>query len=252
MYTIKSEDGSRDLSIEHGLSGLECLFSILRERKIDKRKRLTKKECFILTAFVAAMECRSKKQRDHHQKQNQEMLKMMDEYINMVNELTPDELKKLALTSPPVGSDTSGRSYEEVRQSADQPMQNFLIPTIPYLTAQLTKMHMTILNTSTEPGFITSDSPCVWFDPNAYKRHPLFRSPGLIYKTIEITMPISPKSLVIFTHYGRHGYVKVNDESTVDDLNRRTRYFCDEYFVVRKNFKKDIWFDHGKPPKDDG
>ena len=45
-------------------------------------------------------------------------------------------------------------------------------------------MHMAILNTDDEVGFLTSDQPCVWFDPEAYKRPAMYRSIGLGYKSV--------------------------------------------------------------------
>ena len=173
----------------------------------------------------------------------------MNEFKKAVDEASPEELKGMAMARPPFDNNTPTRSYKEVRQAADQPMQSELIPTIPILTNLLVRMRLTILFTASEPGFITSDTPCVWFDPELYKLPSLLRSPGLGSKTIQVTMPISPNFLVLYTHYDKGGYVEVNDEFFVDDLNRRTRFYCDEYFVVRNNIKKDIWFDPGKPPE---
>src|SRR5207248_4089084 len=54
------------------------------------------------------------------------------------------------------------------------------------------KMPLGFLEAPNGSFFITSDNPCIWFDPEAYKRHPFYRNPGLAMKDIEITMPISP------------------------------------------------------------
>jgi hypothetical protein len=46
----------------------------------------------------------------------------------------------------------------------------------------LFQMQMTILVANDEIGFLTSDTPCIWFNPNLYKFPPAFCSPGLGHK----------------------------------------------------------------------
>ena len=94
---------------------------------------------------------------------------------------------------------------------------------------------------------ITSDAPCVWFDPEAYKRPFLYRAPGLAWPTIEVTLPVSPKQVLLMNHAGLNRYFKVPPH-IVDELNRRTRGHADEYFVVQRNEARPIWYDLGTPP----
>jgi len=116
-------------------------------------------------------------------------------------------------------------------------------------TPLLCRLDIAVLATENNIGFITSDHPCVWFDPAAYRRSPMYRSPALEYSTIEITMPVSPTQCIFLNRQGMRGYVNVPEE-TLDEINRRTRCAADEHFVVRINEKKDIWFDLGEVPDD--
>lgn len=110
---------------------------------------------------------------------------------------------------------------------------------------------MAIIGTTVEPGFITSDSPCVWFDPEANKRPPFYQTVGLGYKTVEVTLPISPKQAILLSWNEKNkGYMELNYEKNIDELNRITRFHCDEHFIVNKNIKKGIWFDPGIEPDD--
>jgi hypothetical protein len=116
----------------------------------------------------------------------------------------------------------------------------------PMVRAQVThymSMKMAILCTKTKPGFISSDAPLVWYDPHSNKRPFPYNSPGLIYDTIEVTLPISPQQLIFISRNDNiEGYIDIDDETQIDRFNLRTWYYCKEYFVVNKNIKKDSWF----------
>jgi len=68
----------------------------------------------------------------------------------------------------------------------------------------------------------------------------------LDYPNIEISLPISPRQIALSTHTPMDLYIGVPVQ-IVDELNRRTRFYADEYFVVRKNATKAIWFDKETP-----
>jgi hypothetical protein len=120
---------------------------------------------------------------------------------------------------------------------------------ITAVTPNLFVLDFAVFTTDDDIGFITSDNPCVWFDPAAYKRPPMYRAPALMYETIEITVPISPHQCLAFNRRNIKGYIDVN-QKMVDEINRRARFNCDEYTVVRKKYKKDMWFDPGEEPED--
>jgi len=62
-------------------------------------------------------------------------------------------------------------------------------------------------------------------------------------------MPVSPSQIMLLNWQSVEGYIDVTSEQ-VDDLNRKTRFMCDKYFVVRNNEKREVWFDPGIPPED--
>ena len=132
---------------------------------------------------------------------------------------------------------------------AEKPLQNMLPAVIGVLTPLLCRMDLAVYSTTDEIGFIASDAPCFWFDPEAYKRPPMYRNPGLMYKSIEITLPVSPQQCIILNRQGVSGYLPV-PQWRVDDINQKTRFCAEEYFVVRVNQKRDVWFDPGVEPDD--
>lgn len=136
-----------------------------------------------------------------------------------------------------------------MKRLVEKPMETMLLPQIVTATPLLARLDIVVLNCETEPGFITSDDPCVWFDPEAYKRPPLFEAPGLKYETIEISLPVSPRQMIVLNRRRHSGYRDV-PEREVNDFNRRTRFHCAEYFVSNSNATKPIWFDPGEEPED--
>ncbi|MBU1337745.1 MAG: DUF4238 domain-containing protein, partial [Acidobacteria bacterium] len=139
-------------------------------------------------------------------------------------------------------------SYADVKELANNPIQHSLMPLIDIETPLLCALDLAILETNEQPGFITSDNPCVWEDPEAYKRPPFWRAPGLMYESIVIIFPISPQQAIVLNRKGYNGYINVN-EKTVDEINRTIRFHAGSYFIVNSNFKKDIWFDPGQEPE---
>jgi len=143
-----------------------------------------------------------------------------------------------------------GIGVEDIRQLESQPIQAMIGPALRLSIPVLKKMRLNVLSTDDQLGFVTTDSPCTWFDPEAYKLHPLFRSTGLASSTIEITLPISPKQCLAFTHSPLpSGYIDVNPH-TVDVLNHRHIAHCDQSFISHSEITRPTWFEQRPMPDD--
>ncbi len=246
LYTIHRADGKRDLVLEHGLAGLESEFVAVRDAKLAQRKKITVREHAMLCAFIAAAQARTPTQRDHLGGQWAKLLEEMEHMREGARTATPEQ--KRAAGSIASGSGPS-LGYEDVKRLAEKPMETMLVPLVQGGTPLLMRLDCLVLTTSAEPGFITSDYPCVWFDPEAYKRPPFYQAPALIYESIEISLPVSPHQLILLNRRGLSGYLDV-PEPMIDEFNRRTRFHCSEYFVSSSNATKPIWFDQGVEPED--
>jgi hypothetical protein len=248
LYTIHLADGTRDLTVEHGLSGLESQFAEIRDTVLAKRKKLAPQQDLLLRAFIAVMQSRTRANLEHWQGQFKTVLDGMNQLRDAVMSMTPEKRKKfMKVTGPTMPRGESG-SYEDVQQVAEGPVGSMVVPMVQSQLPVLVQMKLAVLTTKDDLGFITSDQPCVWFDPEAYKRPPMFRTPGLAFPTIEVTLPASPSHLLLLSWHNLTGYRPVRHQF-LDDLNRRTRFYCDEYVICRRNEKRDIWFDPGKPPE---
>lgn len=248
MYTIQMPDGSRDLTLEHGLSQLESEFARIRDEAIRNKFDLDEEDRVHLCAFSAAAQIRSRAQRNHIKQQWAGVLEDLEAMQEALRDATSEQRRAMRTIGP--SRKTPSMGIDDVRRLAQSPLQEVLGPTIAAQLPILARMNMTILCTEEDPGFITSDAPCVWFDPEWHTRPFLFQAPGLAYKTIEVTLPIAPTSLLILTWADLGDgqlYMKIHP-SIVDDLNRRTRGHADEHFVVKSNTTRPIWFELGTPP----
>ncbi|MFH1283619.1 MAG: DUF4238 domain-containing protein [bacterium] len=248
MYTIHMPNESRDIKLEKGLNQLETAFSNIRDNVILPKKIFEPKEKYILCTFIAAMQSRTRLFREHQRNQWGKIFDMMNRMKQWAEQATLEQKKQMSEDCSFSKDNQSSLSYEAVEQIVKYPTQTLLIPMIEASAPLLNIIDFAIFATNTLPGFITSDHPCVWFDPLWYTRPPLFQSPALAYETIEITMPISPYFCVYLNRQGLNGYIEIN-ENALNEINRRTRHYAHEYFIVNQNVKKDIWFDLGKPPK---
>ena len=249
FYTVEKADGTRDLSLEHGLSGLESKFATIRKNKLSKQLPMTEEEHAYLGLFVAATQFRTRSSRKHHAGQWQHALDLMDDLADSMSRATHKQKRAAADVGIPSSPDKKSISHEHVRHLAKYPVQSMMPVILSAATPILTKMNMLILSTDDPVGFITSDKPVTWFDPEAYKLPPLYRSPGLASPTIEVTMPLSPKQCLIFAWQCPEGYVEA-PPIAVDELNRRHCALSDQHIVVQSKTTKPYWFEEFELPDD--
>jgi len=247
LYTIHLDDGGRDLVFERGLSQLESEFARVRGPRTGAPRPLDRYDLVCLVAFAAAMHLRSPAMARHWTNQLNSALAMGDEMREWAKKATPAQLA--AMSSPSGAKSGDSISYEELKEAAENPFQKLLLPQLASMTEELLRLDMVMLTASQNSRFITSDFPCVWFDPQAYKRPPFYRSPALVYPTIEITLPVSPSQMLLLNRQGVRGTVGVTDD-LVDEYNRRTRFHCVDHFVNFENSTNPAWFDAGVAPPD--
>ncbi|HXI98624.1 MAG TPA: DUF4238 domain-containing protein [Gemmatimonadaceae bacterium] len=253
FYTVIESDGTRNVQIENSLSALESRFAVIR-RKLARQEEISSvKEHLDLLTFVAAMSARTRAQRDHHQKQFGKVKRLMDSMIDQYERSTPEQRR--ALLSHPanqVSEDCEpAGSYDDVVAMVENPMRFTLGATIEAMLPILLKMNLAVIETDDPIGFVTSDDPCVLIDREAHKVPPFFRgNPGLLKPTVELSLPLSPSQMMIFSWVqGMQGYLKT-DQRGVDELNRRTIAWAHEEYVVSRNETRDAWFEVRPEPED--
>jgi len=248
LYTIKAEDGGRNLVLENGLSQLESEFCALRDRKVLQNKLLSEEEKLLFSSFAAAANSRTISFRDHQGNQWSKIVEKTEKFKQARDAATPAERRVMdSVLGRPPSKDSI--SLSQAREMASAPLQTMMPTYITALAPQLFRIDLAFLRTDDPMGFITSDSPCNWFDPEAYKRPPFYNQPGLGYKSIEIIIPISPTCCALFNRQGKNGYFAASDE-LVNESNRRIRFSAKDSFVVNRREFKESWFDPGEEPED--
>ena len=227
-YTIKLPRGKRELIVENTLMQTENAFVRLLP-KIRRRQELNDYDRAHLCVFTAAMFSRTKAKGDHFRKQ-----------FRRLHEVVED-LEQAHGAEP--------KTSLETKLFVDYAHQYTIGSALSILPQMFSQMSLAIFETDSEVGFITSDTPCVWFDPDAYKRPPFYRSPGLARRKIEVTLPLTPQHLLFISHSNLRGYLRAVPR-LVDEVNRRTRFYCADYFVSWKGETKPYWFDPGQEPED--
>jgi hypothetical protein len=242
MYTIFSESGERILDIENGLMKLEDEFVNVRNNAIIPRKVLSVQQKFTVCAFMAAMKVRTISHRDHLSKQWNSVYERMVKMKKSVENASPEELRHMANSAH---SDGPLLSMSDVKQLAEQPLQEMMCLQIQELTRAFMRKNLSFLCADTDLGFITSDNPCIWFDPERHKRPFPYNHIDPRFPSVEIIMPVSPQRLALLNSTENLMYIDL-PEDMVDECNRMPRFWAKEYFIVNRNQTKEIWSEFRK------
>ena len=251
IYTIERDSGDRDLYLEHGFQELEDKFTRVRNLAFNRKIWPDAEQMAWLFGFVASVQIRTQASRDHHRQQWANIRKRME--VQQQQDGTVSAAKRKAfelISSPSSRGPERGITIEDVRAMEEQPIQNMVGPVITAAMGAFDRMHVAVLCTDDPTGFITSDQPCTWFDPEGYKLPPIYRNPGLANRTIEVTLPISPRQCLIITHSPDYsGYIDV-PQCVVDELNRRHIGHCKDNFISCRQGTKPVWFEQRPMPED--
>lgn len=238
LYTLDGAVG-RDLEVEHGLGDIESEFVKVREQKLSRNLPLTAEERMSVCAFVAAMQSRTPFQVDHWRSNWERVAEMGRKMQEKVDAGHP--------TSHSLPGSGPSFSQAEVERLATAERGKWVAMMIEMQLPILSEMNLSIFSSKDALGFITSDSPCVWYDPQSHLWPSHMRSPGLGKRTIEVTLPCSPSQMLALTWVLPPGPITIGD-SLLHELNRRTRFHAREHFVARTNRTRPEWFEAKKRP----
>ncbi len=241
LYTITdpSNPGSRNLRLELGLKTIEEKFLTVRDNYIIHRKKLPTRALIELLVFFATMHSRTIGAREHIRSQWKHALKIGDDLESKLKTMTVEQKKSMPRSLP---SNGPSMTLQQVRDLVEKPLQKSLAIQTTAIAQAIMEMHMnvSILCTNDDVGFITSDNPCLFYDPRIHERPLMHQHVGLGYETVELTLPLTPHHLLFITHTKQDLYIDVSNE-LVAELNRRTNFCACENIVVKKNFIDPYW-----------
>lgn len=215
FYTFKG-----DYTIERTLAQIESDYAVIFEKKIKNKIPLSPYEHLIFCAFVAAMLQRTLKQKENIEN-------FMDQVIDHAKQM------EMAHGVPPKTS----LEWEEQKKDAHKLS---VMEMIPEITKILYKMNLAFLCANKRATFITSDAPAFLF--NSKLQFQRFYGPGLGQKHVEVRLPLSPETSVIFSWINNlRGYIEL-PEDMVHDSNRMVYGYSHEHFIANSPKLKRRWF----------
>lgn len=248
LYTIFT-NGKRNLFIEKTLAQIEGEFSEVRRNKLEKRLTLNLHDRVIICAFAAAMYSRTlasgERWRPFWNDATDQLATIMRKMTEWKENATPEQLETIFPAMPTKHSHTV--TYEEIKEVADEPLKSLFTTQFDILTPLFLKLDLAVIETSTSPGFITSDDPCVWFD-SQLPNYPRLAGRALVSPTIEIHLPISPSQSIFLNRQGDNGYKNLSkfgliaEGTIVAEANCRTRAKSNQYFIVNQKIILAKWF----------
>jgi hypothetical protein len=213
LYTIFS-NGKRDVGIERHFARREQEF-IKARRLIEAQEHGGKNEVAALYGFAAGMLARPPHKIDFISKQ-------WGSIVAHAREIKIDPSVR-PLPHLHSAGDERGMTIDEAQQLADDPMGTWFPVSLNAHYDALIRMFKcnVLVNLSPHP-FLTSDSPAVISYDDGERRDGLFPR-GLGSVGCKITMPISPKHALKFTHgpFGVHEFIPL-DWDGVFEVNFHT------------------------------
>lgn len=220
FYTLKTNIGGKDYTIEKSLSRIESEYSSIFEKKIKEKLSLNNYEHLVLCAFVAAMWQRTAKQKEN-------INRLLEQVIGMTEEME-------------IAHGLSPKKSSELKSEKENTVKLSLANTIPHITEILLKMNLAFFCSNKASSFITSDSPCYLF--NYRLQWQRFYGPGLMQKHIEVRMPLSPKISVCFSWANNlRGYLRASTD-LVHESNRMIFSHSYKYFIANSSVIRRRWF----------
>jgi hypothetical protein len=243
FYTYQSSGEERNLTIENGFGKIEDAFARIRESAIKKLLRPTPSQCEDLCVFASMMHVRTEVQK-----------KVWTDNFSRLHEniRSFEEWKGL----PPVTSLITARYLQYAHQTV-------IGTALEKIAMWLNRMNMVIFVAEEGSAFITSDNPSVWFNPERYKMPPLFRNDAIANEKIEISLPLSPECLMMFSWSDVWEKISISEETKarvkpylpipamlVSEMNRRVRFETNMEYVTHNGKIEEHWFDPGVEPED--
>ena len=226
-YTFIGSKGERDLLLEDRLSKLESEFAKVRREKLDNGRPLDASDRVVLLMFAAAMLNRTASQREHQDEQWKAALDM--------GEKLGQTLAVGNIPARPTPYNEPSLMIDEMQRIAEQPLQQTLSPFADATYEIFRSLDMGILEATTEPGFITSDTPCVVGASELDERLSTLYDSVLHLPSTEVYLPLSPRLCLFLSRSGFVGWHQISDV-LLDEINRRMRFGCHRQFVVNQNF----------------
>jgi len=218
LYTLKF-NGHKSYVIEETLANLEMRYAQIFRENIQNNLPLNEEEHIILCAFVSAMLMRTLRQKDH-------MERNIDEIIDLM-----ESLERAHNAEP--------KQSQELRKQKENFHKLSVVNLLPDITKLLLKMNVAFLCAKPGAKFITSDNPCFMYNPDLQWQQ--LYGPGLAQKKVEVSIPLSPEIKLCLSWSNLRGYIYL-EKKQVEESNRMTVGHSYKYIISNNGVIKRMWF----------
>ncbi|MFM9928425.1 DUF4238 domain-containing protein [Variovorax sp. H27-G14] len=226
IYTVRKPDGTDDFRFERFFQEREDAFYSVRTKLISLQA-LTHEEWVDLLAFTAAARIRTQMNRNRHRQHWGNAIELGEKMVQSLSKMTPEARTDIAkMQSPSTGK---GVTLEQARRLRDEPIQSTLLLGMKQLIERFDHMQAAVLFAAGSTRFITSDNPCVFYDPYARPFPPFRAIPDFRSATFELTMPLTPTACLRLGP-DAEGFIELMDDD-VAAINNRTAGAASRYMV---------------------
>ena len=199
FYTITIKSGEKSLIVEDTLANIEGAYISIFRDKIEKRLPLTIEEKAKVSVFIAAMFLRTKSTRENLKSMFQQLRDTIIEWKEQSKNLSEEQKRVMAATPSSGGEKIELEDIDNYLNNSSEYHSMNIIEQLPGIAQIIFDMKWSIWVDEND-GFVTSDRPVVLLRPESIKKYgarALGSTPGLLYKDVELTIPLSKNRLLL-------------------------------------------------------
>lgn len=200
FYRITLKDGRKSVVVEDTLADIEGKYAEIFRGKLSQDKFLTLEERAHASVFLAALLHRTRPNRESLRGMLSSLKKSAEEWREQLRGLPPEQKRTLAAI-PSSGEPIGIEDLAEGLENWDEHHSASLIDHITHTAQVLFVMKWSVWKYPSDGGsFLTSDDPFVMRRPAAelkYGKNAIGSRPGLAFKDVEITIPLSKERLLL-------------------------------------------------------
>ena len=222
FYTVTLKNGDKSLLVEDTLANIEGAYTTIFRDKLSKDEFLTVNERATVAIFIAALFLRTQPYREGTRNMFQRLKNSMEEWKKQFETIPRD--KRMASVMPSNGESITIEEVTDHLENFKEQHSISVLTQLPEVAQIIFDMKWSIWK-SQGTKFVTSDDPVVLLRPEAIKKYgarAIGSQPGLLYKDVELTLPLSKDRLLLAGWIlKKDSYISVENE-LVDSMNHRT------------------------------
>jgi hypothetical protein len=222
FYTITLKNGEKSLLIEDTLANIEGAYATIFRDKLSKDELLTINERATVSIFIAALFLRTQPHREGTKNMFQRLKNSMEEWKKQFETLPRN--RRASSVMPSSGESISLDEVSSYLANINEEHSLNVLAQLPEVAQIIFDMKWSIWKAE-GVEFITSDDPVVLLRPESIKKYgvrAIGSQPGLLYKDVELTLPLSKDKLLLAGWIlEEDSYVSV-EAKLVERMNGRT------------------------------